>query len=154
LLFLVLTNAGTFKKSFSSRAPPARLNQQTILSQQIFCIPKKSIAKKGCLLSSCADMNCKPRPIKKSDEYYLKENSEGSDTSSEADHGESSSIEDLEDAFKEDVRISGNSTGANKKLKTDDYCAKEERQKGDASSLKNYAQSKISFILFHKIQID
>jgi hypothetical protein len=113
----------------------------------MFCIPKKAITKTGCLISSCTDINCKPRSIKNTDEYKIptNKNEVSSDISSEDDNGETSSLEDLEDAFKEDVRISGSSTGASKKVKTD-YFGKEERQKWDASSLKNYAQSKISFI--------
>ena len=105
-------------------------------------------APKYCKDSSCAVADCQ-LPIELSDEdtgvRISSVEDYCSDASSNSDQSETSSVQDLKDAFEENENNS-------KKIKTEMQPRKESRQKWDAQSLKQFASSNI-FIHFTYIEV-
>jgi hypothetical protein len=129
----------SFSKSFSSRQPRVDF-RQPFFNNQPYCLPNP----KRCISVSCADTNCKPPEVDEDDISFEDDEDEksiASSTTTAAGEEDTSSVEDLEDAFKEELVISNN-ISKHKKIKTEST-KRDIRQKWDADSLKSFSQGKL-----------
>lgn len=134
-------------------------------SDQLICRPIRTRPPPtACSKPSCVKSGCRPPSLEEDDDDGAEEEKYGTiindEDVSEDDGGDASSIEDLEDAFEEEIERQVTKThnnSSNKRIKEDpDKTAKrtikelkkESRQRWDADSLKHYSNSK-DLIKFH-----
>ena len=126
------TRLSSISMKFSSRS-------NSLLNGQSFCLPKGTTVPNVCEVSSCSG-TCQPPTVESSDsdnDFKIdEESSESSSVEILNSLGDSSSVEDIEDAFREETERKD----SNKKIKIDSK--KEIRQWWDADSLKQHALGK------------
>jgi hypothetical protein len=144
--------SSSFSMKFSARPPP-----KFDLNESPYCLPTPQLLKNCRAGRRCADSNCKP-PADGSDSdnggvNFASDSEDSNDSGTEilTDLGvdDCSSVEDLQDAFKEEEKSANSSKKSKYNSKIEDL-KKEDRQKWDAESLKEYAHGNnvLSFYLF------
>ena len=140
----------TFK--FNSKTSVVSNIRSNDISAAVICMPREAIRKlSSCSNNACRDSACsKPAEQRRiSEDTDDEENSCYSRQNSEEDNRDTSSVEDLNDAFS-DIDDDVDELAINhKRHKRDPKSAKkkEDRQRWDADGLKKYAYGKSSLIL-------
>ena len=142
--------SSSFSMKFSARPPP-----KFDLNESPYCLPAPKLLKNCRAGRSCADSNCKP-PTDGSDSEngggnFASDSEDSNDSGTEilTDLGvdDCSSVEDIQDAFKEEEKSVSSSKKSKHNSKIEEL-KKEDRQKWDAESLKEYAHGN-NVLLFY-----